>query len=56
VKELGTEDVGLIMKANHTCMECRGVRSSGSITTTSKFSGVFLDKDDNARAEFFELI
>lgn len=46
--------VGVWVKANHTCMSCRGVRSAGSMITSS-MRGVF--KDHSAtRAEFLEAV
>lgn len=45
--------VGVIIKANHTCMQMRGVNHSG-IMTTSNLQGSFM-KDATVRAEFMSL-
>jgi len=36
---LGTKDVGVVLKANHSCISCRGVEDLGSSTLTSVFLG-----------------
>ncbi len=36
---LKTDDVGVVLKASHSCISCRGVEDSGSSTVTSAFSG-----------------
>lgn len=46
---------GVIIKAQHMCMACRGVRAHRSRMTTSDFRGVFRD-DPTARAEFTGLL
>lgn len=45
--------VGVILKARHFCMECRGVRKPNVLTTTSALLGNF--RDDGVKAEFFAL-
>ena len=47
--------VGVVLDARHSCMELRGPRAVGAITTTSSLRGVFLDKPE-ARAEFMAMI
>lgn len=42
---------GLIIRAAHLCMECRGVREQGAITSTTALRGIFLS-DPNVRQEF----
>lgn len=37
--ELKTESVGVVLKASHSCISCRGVGDLGSSTITSAFSG-----------------
>lgn len=43
---LDTEDVGVVLKANHSCISCRGVEDLGSSTLTSVFLGQ-IKNDDN---------
>lgn len=47
--------VAVVIEANHTCMQIRGVEKSNSITTTSAFSGAFLNSA-RTRNEFLSLI
>ncbi len=42
---LDTKDVGVVLKANHSCISCRGVEDLGSSTLTSVFLGQI--KNDN---------
>lgn len=47
--------VAVVIEANHTCMQLRGVEKSNSLTTTSAFSGAFLNSE-KTRNEFLTLI
>ena len=47
--------VAVVIEANHTCMQIRGVQKSNAVTTTSAFSGVFLSSS-RTRNEFLNLI
>lgn len=47
--------VAVVIEARHECMEIRGARSVGAITTTSALRGVFTE-DSEARAEFLSFI
>ena len=47
--------VAVVIEANHTCMQIRGVEKSNAITTTSAFSGAFLNSE-KMRNEFLNLI
>ena len=47
--------VAVVIEASHTCMQNRGVEKANSITTTSAFSGAFLNSD-KTRNEFLNLI
>ena len=51
---LQTKGVGVIVRASHSCMSCRGVRVSDSEMVTSVMLGV-LREDPKARAEFLAL-
>lgn len=46
--------VGVVMKARHLCMESRGVKQSGTHTTTSSMLGLFRT-DPAVRSEFLAL-
>ena len=52
------EPVGtaVVLQAEHTCMTIRGVRTHGSLTTTSSMTGCFADHDRLARSEFLSLV
>ncbi|MBR4809272.1 MAG: GTP cyclohydrolase I FolE [Bacteroidales bacterium] len=47
--------VAVVIEANHTCMQIRGVQKANAVTTTSAFSGVFLSSS-RTRNEFLNLI
>ena len=44
-KVLHTEDVAVIIDADHMCVVMRGVKDHGSSTTTSSFHGKFREKE-----------
>lgn len=52
---LRTRGVAVVLRARHLCMEMRGVRSAGTITTTSAMRGAFRN-DASARAEVLSLL
>lgn len=54
VENLNPLGVGVILKARHQCMSCRGVRKAGAYMITSTLRGVFMD-DSQVRAEFLRL-
>lgn len=47
--------VAVVIEAQHTCMQMRGVQKQNSVTTTSAFTGVFLSQH-RTREEFITLI
>jgi GTP cyclohydrolase I len=47
--------VAVVIEAQHLCMQMRGVSKQNSVTTTSAFSGSFLE-DIRTRKEFISLI
>lgn len=47
--------VAVVIEASHTCMQLRGVEKSNAVTTTSAFSGAFLNSA-RTRNEFLQLI
>ncbi|MBL8815015.1 MAG: GTP cyclohydrolase I FolE [Planctomyces sp.] len=54
-ERLGTSAVGVIVKAEHSCMSMRGIRKQGSMTLTSAMRGLFRT-DAASRAELMALI
>ena len=54
-ERLGSSAVGVIVKAEHSCMSIRGIRKPGSMTVTSSMRGSFR-KDPASRAELMSLI
>lgn len=52
--ELQTENVAVILKARHMCMEMRGIKKHDCQTVTSSLNGVFRS-DSQARAELLNL-
>ncbi len=53
-KTLQTEDVAVVMDADHLCVSSRGVNDTNSKTGTAYFSGKF--KDQNTKTEFLNYI
>ncbi|HEX2617174.1 MAG TPA: GTP cyclohydrolase I FolE [Flavobacteriales bacterium] len=47
--------VAVVIEAAHLCMQMRGIQKQNSVTTTSAFTGIFLD-DQRTREEFIKLI
>ena len=52
---LKPKGVAVVMEARHLCMQMRGVEKQSSLTTTSAFSGAFLESK-KTRLEFMNLI
>jgi GTP cyclohydrolase I len=52
---LNPAGVAVVIECQHLCMQMRGVQKQNSHTTTSAFSGVFLESD-KTRKEFINLI
>src|SRR5437868_5964550 len=55
MEELDARGVAVILEAMHTCMAIRGVRKSGSITTTSAMRGTFRT-NPSTRSELLALV
>lgn len=51
LKPLG---VGVVIEAQHLCMQMRGIQKQNSVTTTSAFTGEFLN--ETTRSEFIKLV
>ncbi len=45
-KACGTEDVAVIIEANHSCMTARGIKKPGAKTITTTFRGRFENEAD----------
>jgi GTP cyclohydrolase I len=52
---LNPSGVAVVIEAQHLCMQIRGVQKQNSVTTTSAFTGIFLD-NLQTREEFMHLI
>ncbi|QVJ03298.1 GTP cyclohydrolase I [Nocardiopsis eucommiae] len=50
-QHLAPDGIGVLVRAEHTCMSARGVRALGATTVTRAFQGQ-LDNDHLTRAEF----
>jgi GTP cyclohydrolase IA len=46
--------VAVVIECRHLCMSMRGIQKQNSVTTTSAFTGAFVN--DKTRAEFLQLI
>ncbi|PZX61105.1 GTP cyclohydrolase I [Algoriphagus ratkowskyi] len=55
IEALGTDDVAVIMDADHMCVSSRGVKDTTSSTLTSFYGGKF-EKDEQTRNEFLKYI
>jgi GTP cyclohydrolase I len=54
-KTLNPLGVAVVIEAQHLCMQIRGIQKQNSVTTTSAFTGAFLEQL-NTREEFVHLI
>jgi GTP cyclohydrolase I len=52
---LNPSGVAVVIEAQHLCMQIRGVQKQNSVTTTSAFTGIFLE-NLQTREEFMHLI
>jgi GTP cyclohydrolase I len=52
---LNPAGVAVVIEAQHLCMQMRGIQKQNSVTTTSAFTGIFLD-NLQTREEFMHLI
>jgi len=52
---LKPQGVAVCIEAQHLCMQMRGVQKQNSVTTTSAFSGAFME-EDITRQEFMSLV
>lgn len=54
-RTLNPAGVAVVIECSHMCMQMRGVQKQNSTTTTSAFTGIFLN-NDATRKEFINLI
>ena len=54
-RTLNPKGVAVVIEASHMCMQMRGVQKQNSVTTSSAFTGLFLN-NDSTRKEFINLI
>jgi GTP cyclohydrolase I len=52
---LKPKGVAVVLECSHMCMQMRGVQKQNSVTTTSAFTGLFLN-NDATRKEFINLV
>jgi len=52
---LSPAGVAVVIEAQHMCMQIRGIQKQNSVTTTSAFTGIFLE-NMQTREEFMHLI
>jgi len=52
---LETNDIGVVINAQHYCVKSRGVEDTGSSTVTSRLGGVFRS-DPSVRTEFMNIV
>lgn len=52
---LNPAGVAVVIEAQHMCMQIRGIQKQNSVTTTSAFTGIFLE-NMQTREEFMHLI
>lgn len=52
----GNKGVAVLIEAEHSCVQMRGVENENSYTTTCKLSGAFLDNKDKSRDEFYRMV
>ncbi|MFU8842503.1 MAG: GTP cyclohydrolase I FolE [Bacteroidales bacterium] len=53
-KILNTEDVAVVVEANHMCVSSRGIQDHDSTTVTAQYHGRFVN--ENVKAEFLRYI
>ena len=54
-RTLEPKGAAVVIECSHMCMQMRGVQKQNSVTTTSAFTGLFLE-NDATRKEFINLI
>jgi GTP cyclohydrolase I len=54
-RTLQPKGVAVVIEAAHMCMQMRGVQKQNAFTTTSAFTGIFMN-NDATRKEFINLV
>ncbi len=54
-RTLNPKGVAVVLECSHMCMQMRGVQKQNSVTTSSAFTGLFLN-NDSTRKEFINLV
>ena len=54
-KTLQPKGVAVVLECQHMCMQMRGVQKQNSVTTSSAFTGLFMN-NDSTRKEFINLV
>jgi GTP cyclohydrolase IA len=54
-RTLAPKGVAVVIECAHMCMQMRGVQKQNSVTTTSAFTGLFMN-NDATRREFINLV
>ena len=54
-RTLAPKGVAVVIECCHMCMQMRGVQKQNSVTTTSAFTGLFMN-NDSTRKEFINLV
>lgn len=54
-RTLAPKGVAVVIECAHMCMQMRGVQKQNSVTTTSAFTGLFMN-NDATRKEFINLV
>jgi GTP cyclohydrolase I len=54
-RTLNPKGVAVVIECSHMCMQMRGVQKQNSVTTTSAFTGLFMN-NDATRKEFINLV
>jgi GTP cyclohydrolase I len=51
---LNTEDVAVVIEAEHMCISTRGIEDKGSMTVTAEYCGKF--KEESVKGEFLQFL
>lgn len=54
-RTLNPKGVAVVIECSHMCMQMRGVQKQNSVTTSSAFTGLFMN-NDSTRKEFINLV